>query len=139
MSSDERAAMPLRGITLLPTGADLAIAEWESPAGETLWIAPLHIHHEADEIWYVLEGEMILHLDGEEIRLGPGDCGMAVRGTPHAYRNAGPGLLRYVLVMSRQVAELIAALHAGPCDRAALEDLFRKYGSTYLDWLPAPD
>lgn len=130
-------AGPLSAAMLMPDTADLAIAEWESPAGETLWIAPLHTHHEADEIWYVLEGAMILHLDGVEHRLGPGDCGMAVRGTPHSYRNAGSGRLRYLLVMTRQIAELIAALHAGPRDRAALEALFREHGSTYLGWLPA--
>ncbi|MGN6033013.1 MAG: cupin domain-containing protein [Thermomicrobiales bacterium] len=136
---DDGFARPLRGETLHPPGADLAIAEWESPPGETLWIAPLHIHHDADEIWYVLEGELILHLDGEEVRLGPGDCGTAVRGVSHAYRNAGPGPLRYLLVMTRQVADLIAALHTGPRDREALEMLFREYGSTYLGWLPAPE
>jgi len=135
---DDVFARPLRGETLLPPGADLVIAEWESPAGETLWIAPLHTHHEADEIWYVLEGELILHLDGEEIRLGPGDCGMAVRGVAHAYRNPGPGPLRYLLVMTRQVADLVAALHEGPRDPEALATLFREYGSTYLGWLPAP-
>lgn len=137
--SAEALSTPLRVAMLMPAGADLAIVEWESPAEETLWIAPLHVHHESDEVWYVLEGEMVLHLDGADHRLGPGDCGMAVRGTPHAYRNTGTGPLRYILVMTRQVADLIAALHTGPRDRDALEVLFRDYGSTYLGWLPAPD
>ncbi|MGC4106707.1 MAG: cupin domain-containing protein [Thermomicrobiales bacterium] len=137
--TDDAVSRPLRDSLLHPDGADLAIAEWESPAGETLWIAPLHVHHDADEIWYVLDGRMILHLDGQDLALGPGDCGMAVRGVLHAYRNVGPGPLRYLLVMTRQVADLVAALHTGPRDREALEVLFREYGSTYLGWLPAPD
>jgi mannose-6-phosphate isomerase-like protein (cupin superfamily) len=137
--SDVPTATPLRGATLLPPGANLAIAEWESPAGETLWIAPLHIHHQSDEAWYVLEGRMILHLAGKETLLGPGDCGMAVRGTAHAYRNAGPGPLRYLLVMPRQIAGLVTALHAGPRDETALDALFREHESTYLGWLPGPE
>lgn len=128
------AASPLRGTTLLPDGGDLAIAEWESPAGETCWIAPLHVHHEAEEAWYVLEGEMILVLDDEEITLRAGDCGIAVRGTVHTYRNAGPGALRYLLVMPRQIADLIAALHAAPADPDAVAALFGEYGSTYYGW-----
>jgi mannose-6-phosphate isomerase-like protein (cupin superfamily) len=137
--SGDAFATPLRGMSLGPGGAELVIAEWESPAGETLWIAPLHIHHESDEVWYVLEGEMILHLDGEDVHLRPGDCGMAVRGVAHSYRNAGPGCLRYVLVMTRQIAELIGTLHTVPRDKEALEELFREYGSTYLGWLPVPE
>ena len=130
---------PLRDAALQPAGADLTMVEWTSPAGETLWIAPLHIHHEADEIWYVLEGSLILHLDGVEHRLEPGDCGMAVRGVAHAYRNAGDGPLRYLLVMPRQIADLIQALHAGPGGPDGIEALFQRYGSTYLGWLPGPD
>ena len=138
MSFDDVTARPLHESMLYPPGSDLAIAEWTSPAGERVWIAPLHVHHEADEIWYVLDGEMILHLDGELVTLRAGDSGIAVRGTAHTYRNAGPGALRYLLVMTRQVADLIAALHAAPPDPDALPALFQKYGSTYLGWLGEP-
>ena len=46
---------------------------------------PLHIHPEVDETLYVLEGEILLHLDGHEQRLGPLGVAMAPRGVPHAF------------------------------------------------------
>lgn len=47
---------------------------------------PLHVHHDEDEGFYVLEGEVTLFLPGREIHCGPGDHVVAPRGTPHAYR-----------------------------------------------------
>jgi quercetin dioxygenase-like cupin family protein len=46
---------------------------------------PLHIHPEVDETLYVLEGEILLHLDGHEQRVGPLGVAMAPRGVPHAF------------------------------------------------------
>src|SRR5579862_8738364 len=46
---------------------------------------PLHTHPEVDETLYVLEGECLLHIDGENQRLGPGAVAMAPRGVPHAF------------------------------------------------------
>ncbi|WP_237289286.1 cupin domain-containing protein [Streptomyces gilvosporeus] len=49
---------------------------------------PPHIHHEADEFLYILEGEMEVDLDGETHRLTPGMCVLLPHGIPHALRNA---------------------------------------------------
>jgi len=46
---------------------------------------PLHVHHEADEGFYVIEGEVALHLPGRSIACRPGDFVVAPRGVPHAY------------------------------------------------------
>jgi quercetin dioxygenase-like cupin family protein len=48
-------------------------------------VTPLHLHPEADETMYLLEGEILFHLDGVEHRVGPGGLAMAPRGTPHAF------------------------------------------------------
>jgi quercetin dioxygenase-like cupin family protein len=45
---------------------------------------PLHRHPEADETIYVLEGELIVFVDGEESRVGPGGMSFVPRGVPHA-------------------------------------------------------
>lgn len=55
----------------------------EVPAGQ---MPPLHVHHAEDEIFYVIAGEVTLYLPGREIQAGPGDCVLAPRGIPHAYR-----------------------------------------------------
>lgn len=52
------------------------------PAGH---MPPLHVHHAEDEGFYVLDGEVTLHLPGRSIACGPGDFLMAPRGIPHAY------------------------------------------------------
>jgi len=48
-------------------------------------VTPLHRHPEADETMYLLEGEILIHLDGVEHRVGPGGLAMAPRGVPHAF------------------------------------------------------
>src|SRR5262245_45894818 len=47
---------------------------------------PLHVHHETDEAFIVLEGRISLHQPGRSIELGPGETFLAVHGIPHVYR-----------------------------------------------------
>jgi quercetin dioxygenase-like cupin family protein len=47
---------------------------------------PLHRHPEADELVYLLEGEIILKVDGKETRLGPGGMSFVPKGVPHAFQ-----------------------------------------------------
>lgn len=53
------------------------------PAGH---MPPLHVHHSHDEGFYLLEGELSLHLPDRSIDLQPGDFVLAPRGVPHSYR-----------------------------------------------------
>src|ERR1700686_5775038 len=48
-------------------------------------ITPLHTHPQVDETLYVLEGEILLHIDGEERSLGSGGVAGAPRGVPPAF------------------------------------------------------
>ena len=48
-------------------------------------VTPLHTHPEADEAFYVLEGEIVVHVDGDEHKVGPGGFALAPRGVPHAF------------------------------------------------------
>jgi quercetin dioxygenase-like cupin family protein/lambda repressor-like predicted transcriptional regulator len=43
--------------------------------------------HEGEEFAYVIEGELIFTVDGEEYRLGPGDSIHVLPTVPHAIRN----------------------------------------------------
>jgi mannose-6-phosphate isomerase-like protein (cupin superfamily) len=47
---------------------------------------PLHVHHDADETFLVLEGQVSLHLPDRSVVLGPGESCFAPRGVPHVYR-----------------------------------------------------
>jgi len=46
---------------------------------------PLHTHPEVDETLYVLDGEILVHVDGREQTLGRGGMAMVPRGVPHAF------------------------------------------------------
>lgn len=48
---------------------------------------PLHIHHDADEIIYVVEGIVDFAVAGRRLRSGKGGIVLIPRGTPHAFRN----------------------------------------------------
>lgn len=46
---------------------------------------PLHIHENEDETLYVLDGELLVHIDGNESRVGARGVAVAPRGVPHAF------------------------------------------------------
>jgi quercetin dioxygenase-like cupin family protein len=47
-------------------------------------VTPLHTHP-ADETMYVIEGEILVHMDGVEQRVAAGGLMFAPRGVPHAF------------------------------------------------------
>jgi quercetin dioxygenase-like cupin family protein len=64
------------------TGGSFAQLETSDPRGTA---TPLHIHHNEDETFYVLGGEVSLLVDGERIDLSAGDYAFAPREAAHAY------------------------------------------------------
>ena len=46
---------------------------------------PLHRHPEADETLYVVEGEIVVNIAGEESRVGAGGMTFTPKGVPHAF------------------------------------------------------
>jgi quercetin dioxygenase-like cupin family protein len=46
---------------------------------------PLHCHPDADETAYLLEGEIIVNVDGKETRIGAGGMSFVPKGVPHAF------------------------------------------------------
>jgi quercetin dioxygenase-like cupin family protein len=47
---------------------------------------PLHSHPEVDETLYVLDGEILVHVDGRDQKVGRGGVAMFPRGVPHAFQ-----------------------------------------------------
>jgi len=46
---------------------------------------PLHIHHHEDEAWYVLDGQLTIHV-GDDVLVAPtGSFAFAPKGIPHAF------------------------------------------------------
>ena len=95
-------------------GTDFVLAEW-TDAGESSAerpIAPLHLHRSDDEAWYVLAGTLGFVRGDERLEAPAGSAVLVPRGVVHTYWNAGRGETRYVIVMTRRIAALVAALHA---------------------------
>lgn len=130
-------AVPLSGRKVAPAGSGLVLAEWTaagSETGEVAWQAPLHVHHEDDEAWYVLDGRLRLRIDGEDYDAPAGSAVVGPRGVPHTFGNPDPEPARYVLVMSATTNALLEALHSGRHSGAdAVRELFEQYGCTLLD------
>ena len=112
--------------------SDFVIVEW-TDSGESGydWIAPLHVHHEDDEAWYVLEGVLRFRIGDEVFDADRGTGVLAPKGTPHSFGNARRGEpARYLLVMTPKIRALVEALHQpGASDYAAI---FRAHDSELL-------
>jgi len=53
-------------------------------------MTPLHVHPHSDETFYVLSGEILVHLDGVDHQVKAGGIAMAPRGVPHAFMVTSP-------------------------------------------------
>ena len=68
--------------TSTETGGAFLLFEF---AGEQGKVTPLHVHPASDETFYVLEGEILLDLDGDRRNLSTGGVVVIPRGVPHAF------------------------------------------------------
>ena len=68
--------------TAAETGGAFLLFEDVMSRGKT---TPLHTHPQVDETLYVLDGEILVHIDGDEQRLGSGGVAVFARGVPHAF------------------------------------------------------
>ena len=72
------------------TGQSIMLFEETVPAGTK---STHHLHHDSDEVVWVLEGEFTFKIGDEVFSGGPGTCAFLPRAVPHAWKNsdAGPG------------------------------------------------
>jgi mannose-6-phosphate isomerase-like protein (cupin superfamily) len=123
-------ATPLHGSRV--EGDDFVLVEWRAGTDTSRErpVAGLHVHHEDDEAWYVLEGTLGFQLGDEIVTAPAGSAVLVPKGTPHSYWNAGEIEARYVLVMSPRIAALVAELHSGSGESYAA--IFRRHASELL-------
>jgi quercetin dioxygenase-like cupin family protein len=68
--------------TAAETGGAFVMLEDRMEHGKT---TPLHTHPNEDEAIYVLEGEILVDVEGQQHRVGEGGLFVAPRGVPHAF------------------------------------------------------
>jgi quercetin dioxygenase-like cupin family protein len=68
------------------TGDSIMMFEETIPAGTK---STFHLHHDSDEVAYVLSGEVTFMIGDEVTVGGPGTCAFMPRGVPHAWKSTG--------------------------------------------------
>ena len=133
---DQLVVAPLAGRTAGSADTQFVIAEWSdlgSPPGPPRPIAPLHVHHEDDEAWYVLEGVLAFQLGDHVVEAMAGTAVFAPRGLAHTYWNPRQEPARYLLIMTPTIRQLIADLHATDDHSAeAMRAIYQRYRSELL-------
>ncbi|MCP2168724.1 cupin domain-containing protein [Goodfellowiella coeruleoviolacea] len=104
---------------------------------------PMHVHEQADEWVYVLDGEMEIDFDGRTHRLTRGMSALLPRGVPHAMRNVSQPPVRAIQVSSPGgwecfMADVFAAGDAvrtadGRMDMAKVNEIGAAYGMRYTE------
>jgi quercetin dioxygenase-like cupin family protein len=121
--------------TAADTGGAFMLFEDRVVRGKT---TPLHLHANEDEAIYVLDGELLVHVDGAEHRVGSSGFFFAPRGVAHAFlvtsetarllclQTPGSGEAFY-----RSVSDLVSSLDdaSRPADFARLQAAARASAS----------
>jgi uncharacterized cupin superfamily protein len=83
------------------TDESVMMFEEIAPAGTQ---TTYHLHHDSDEVAYVLTGEITFKI-GEEVTVGgPGTCAFMPRGLAHAWKNSGPETARVLFLYTLAAA-----------------------------------
>lgn len=73
--------------TSAETGGAFLLFDFVGDQGK---VTPLHIHPRSDESFYILDGEILLDLDGVKRTLSTGGFVVIPRGVPHAFMVTSP-------------------------------------------------
>jgi quercetin dioxygenase-like cupin family protein len=102
-------------VTGAHTAGALLLLEVLQPEGKT---PPVHVHPEADETFYVLDGELLVHIDGTEHSARKGGVLVVPRATPHTF------------VVTSQTARILLAFTPAS---AVMEDFVRRASQPAAD------
>lgn len=131
-------AHPLADHALKHPDADLVLVEGTIDGmvdNQRLYIAPLHRHHEDDEIFYIVKGEVGFRIDDDEFIATPGDAVLVVRGQAHTWWAASDQPATYLIAMPKRVDNLINAIHERHRNQDELKQLFADYAAELIEWL----
>jgi quercetin dioxygenase-like cupin family protein len=83
-----------RGDRVVTIKCDLGTVSVHEVSFESSFSVPPHSHDDHVDAFYVLEGEVEFHLDGEVVHAAPGTFFAAPPGTVHGFSTPGPGRAR---------------------------------------------
>jgi quercetin dioxygenase-like cupin family protein len=92
--------------TAADTGGNLTILEVTDPPGVS---APLHVHHNEDEAFLILEGDVTFEIGGRTIQASAGDFVFGPRDIPHRYEVGEAGSRMLFILTPSGFEELVRA------------------------------
>jgi mannose-6-phosphate isomerase-like protein (cupin superfamily) len=120
------------------TNGAFTLLEAQEPAG---FGPPLHIHRDAAEAFYVLEGQYIIFLDGQEASCPAGSFIFIPAGIPHGFRVGGVASRKLNLyapaAMVGYFDEVADATKAGDVDPDVLSQIALRCSMEVIG--PVPD
>jgi quercetin dioxygenase-like cupin family protein len=121
------------------TADSMMVFEETVPSGTK---STFHLHHDSDEIAYVLAGE-VTFLIGKEVTIGGlGSCAFMPRGVPHAWKSTGAETGRVLFVYTpAKAGGLIEEQHKtqrnfSSMSESELSNMLRRHGWELLG--PSP-
>jgi mannose-6-phosphate isomerase-like protein (cupin superfamily) len=119
------------------TGGAFSLLEANEPPG---FGPPVHIHHDAAEAFYVLEGEYIIFLEGREVSCAAGSFIFIPAGIPHGFRvsNVASRKLNFYTpaAMVGYFDDLSDAVRKGGVDPADIAQIADSYSMEVLGPVP---
>ncbi|KFB09020.1 cupin domain-containing protein [Nitratireductor basaltis] len=93
---------------------------------------PMHVHHDAEETFYILSGAVDFARGDERLTVRAGGAVHIPRGTPHTFRVRDEGSARMLTILTPGgfegfFAEVAAAGFEMPRDLAAMQPISEKY------------
>ena len=120
------------------TGGVVSVLEASEPPG---FGPPLHIHHDAAEAFYVLEGEYVMFLGEREVVCPAGSFIFVPAGMPHGFRVGAVASRKlnfyFPAAMVGYFDELSAALAADDVQDERLDEIARRHSMEVVG--PVPD
>ncbi len=105
-------------------GVSFGIHEWRGSGPPYL-----HVHHEDDEAWLVLDGVLRFRFPDRQIEAAAGTTVFVPAGVPHTYE-ADPAA-RYLVVLTPRLSALIAELQRAP--RSEHDAIMRNHASEIVE------
>jgi mannose-6-phosphate isomerase-like protein (cupin superfamily) len=132
----EGETMTIRGNTLTiladsaATGGAFGVLDYTAAPGFPG--PPPHLHHEAAEVFYVLEGKLTMRLGDETLTLPAGGFVLVPPGTVHTFSNQAEAPVRFLGLLEpggfeQYFRDLRDALAGGPLDPAVVREISSRY------------
>jgi mannose-6-phosphate isomerase-like protein (cupin superfamily) len=114
------------------TGGSLAVIESNTRGG-----APMHVHHQEDESFYVVKGSITVQCGDQAFEAGPGAFVFLPHGIPHAWDVTGNGFATVLIItVPGGIEEFLREYHeAGAASNEIKDQIAARHG---IEWVRKP-